>query len=218
MVTLCPSPPDLPLPTLFPPLEGLTDNSPPALLSAVLEGFNEGILIINQAGQLLHANHLGQTLAHQLNQWEGTDMAPVPPSLWTICSYLLEGRDLFPGNPLILTQDFRGPQGYRLRARVQWLDGTDSETGHFLVMLEDPNSAALSQAQLKALELRLTRASSRSGDYDSGNVVYSLSLTNCTSLWLRLNVTCVKSIVNDGRSGKVFSSRIVDSPAGTTHR
>jgi|688.fasta_scaffold01167_8 DNA-binding CsgD family transcriptional regulator len=156
MVTLCPSPPDLPLPTLFPPLEGLTDNSPPALLSAVLEGFNEGILIINQAGQLLHANHLGQTLAHQLNQWEGTDMAPVPPSLWTICSYLLEGRDLFPGNPLILTQDFRGPQGYRLRARVQWLDGTDSETGHFLVMLEDPNSAALSQAQLKALELRLT--------------------------------------------------------------
>ncbi|MEB3252198.1 MAG: LuxR C-terminal-related transcriptional regulator [Cyanobacteriota bacterium] len=156
MVTLCPSPPDLPLPTLFPPLEGLTDNSPPALLSAVLEGFNEGILIINQAGQLLHANHLGQTLAHQLKQWEGTDMAPVPPSLWTICSYLLEGRDLFPGNPLILTQDFRGPQGYRLRARVQWLDGTDSETGHFLVMLEDPNSAALSQAQLKALELRLT--------------------------------------------------------------
>ena len=156
MVTLCPSPTGLPLPTLFPPLEGLTDNSPPALLSAVLEGFNEGILIINQAGQLLHANHLGQTLAHQLNQWEGTDMAPVPPSLWTICSYLLEGRDLFPGNPLILTQDFRGPQGYRLRARVQWLDGTDSETGHFLVMLEDPNSAALSQAQLKALELRLT--------------------------------------------------------------
>lgn len=156
MVTLCSPPPNLPLPTLFTPLEGLTRNSPSALLSAVLEGFNEGILIINQAGQLLHANHLGQTLAYRLNQWEGADAVPVPPSLWAICGYLLEGRELFPGNPLILTQDFRGPQGYRLMTRVQWLDGTDSEAGHFLVMLEDPNSAALSQAQLKALEFRLT--------------------------------------------------------------
>jgi DNA-binding CsgD family transcriptional regulator len=157
MVALCSPPLELPLPTLFPPLEGLTtENSLPALLSAVLEGFNEGILIITQAGQLLHANHLGQTLAHRLNQWEGIDMVPVPPSLWSICGYLLEGRELFPDNSLILTQDFRGPQGYRLRARVQWLDGNDSEVGHFLIMLEDPNSAALSQAQLKALELRLT--------------------------------------------------------------
>ena len=156
MVTLCSPPPDLTLPTLLPPLEGLIGNSPPALLSAILEGFNEGILIINQAGQLVHTNHLGQTLARRLNQWEGMDTVPVPPSLWTICGYLLEGRELFPDNPLILTQDFRGPQGYRLRVRVQWLDSTDSQVGHFLVVLEDPNSAALSQAQLRALELRLT--------------------------------------------------------------
>ncbi len=157
MVALCPSPLNLLSPYLFAPLlDGLTENNSPTLLSAVLEGFNEGILIISQGGQLLYANHLGQTLAHRLNQWEGVDLVTLPPGLWTICGYLLEGRELFPDNPLILTQDFPGPQGYRLRARVQWLDRTDSEPGLFLAMLEDPNSATLSQAQLKALEIQLT--------------------------------------------------------------
>lgn len=155
MVTLCSPPAALPLPTHSSPLEAL-DNSPPTLLTAVLEGFNEGVLIITQTGQLLHANHLGHTLAQHLSQWDGANMDAIPPSLWTICRYLLEGRELFPDHPLILTQDFRGPQGFRLRARVQWLDGIDNGAGHVLVMLEDPTSAALSQAQLKALEVRLT--------------------------------------------------------------
>ena len=155
MVTLCSPPAALPLPTRSSPLAALT-NSPPTLLNAVLEGFHEGVLIISQAGQLLHANQLGHTLAHRLSQWDGATLEAIPPSLWTICRYLLEGRELFPDHPLILTEDFRGPQGDRLRARVQWLDGIDGEAGQVLVMLEEPNSAALSQAQLKALEVRLT--------------------------------------------------------------
>ncbi|MFZ4639136.1 MAG: helix-turn-helix transcriptional regulator [Nodosilinea sp.] len=132
----------------------LSHRSP--LLSAILEGFTDGILIFNEDGDLIYNNQAGKTFIRYLNQLEETAANQAPPSLWRICGYLLEGRKLFPENPLILTQEFQAPEGDHLRVRVQYLNFPEVDHVFFLVVLEDQNRTAQSLARLEALHWSLS--------------------------------------------------------------
>ncbi|MBU6228981.1 MAG: hypothetical protein KGQ93_04735 [Cyanobacteria bacterium REEB459] len=122
------------------------DRSPEVpFLAAILEGFTSGILVLTREGGLLHGNQVGQTFARHLRELEGTEGKAIPTSLWTICGYLEESRDLFPDSSLVLTQDFTSLDGCHLRASVQWLTLTEAERLLFLVMIEEqqPSSEIL---------------------------------------------------------------------------
>ena len=124
-----------------------------SLLSAVLEGFADGLLILAPNGTCLHRNQKGKALCHTLNQ---SSTQEVPDCLWAMCSHLIEGRDLFPDRSFILTKDFTCAQGHCIRARVQWLDWPDSADTYFLVLLEDQTLAAQTAALLEAIQYELT--------------------------------------------------------------
>ncbi|MFZ4639642.1 MAG: hypothetical protein ACOYMP_04445 [Nodosilinea sp.] len=114
-------------------------------LTAILEGFTSGILVLTREGTVLHANQVGQTFARYLSNLDGSIGQSVPTSLWTICGYLEESRELFPDSSLVLTQDFTSLDGCHLRARVQWLNLLEVDPLLFLVVIEDqhPSSQAL---------------------------------------------------------------------------
>ncbi|XGB42793.1 MAG: PAS domain-containing protein [Nodosilinea sp. LVE1205-7] len=116
-----------------------------SFLSAVLEGFTSGILVLTREGDLLHANQTGQAFAGYLRDLDGTKGKAVPASLWTICGYLEESRELFPDSSLVLTQDFIRLDGCHLRTRVQWLNFEQAEPLLFLVVIEEyhPSSQVL---------------------------------------------------------------------------
>ncbi|HIK43299.1 MAG TPA: helix-turn-helix transcriptional regulator [Leptolyngbyaceae cyanobacterium M65_K2018_010] len=127
-----------------------------SLLTAVLEGFADGVLILTQTGHCLHRNQKGKALCRHLHDLDSSPQTAVPPSLWALCLHLREGRDLFPDQSLVLTQDFSCPGGACIRARVQWFDWPETTEPSFLVMLEDQTQAVQTAALLEAMQYDLT--------------------------------------------------------------
>lgn len=126
-----------------------------SLLSAVLEGFADGLLILAKDGSCLHSNQEGKAFCRDL----GTQAQPsvtVPNCLWSMCKHLLESRELFPDHALVLTQSFRGSADYHIRARVQWLDFPAAPDTYLLVLLENQTRSAQSSALLESIQYNLT--------------------------------------------------------------
>jgi DNA-binding CsgD family transcriptional regulator len=126
-----------------------------SLLSAVLEGFTDGVLIVDKDGTCIHHNQEGQALCKlfkaQLNQ-----TGKVPACLWAICQHLIEGRNLFPDQSIVLTQTLNCPQGRSIRAKVQWLKLPTSQEPYLLIFLEDEFRATQTTALLESLQYNLT--------------------------------------------------------------
>jgi len=135
------------------PQQEITTQPDFSMFTAVLEGFADGLLILAQDGTCLHRNQKGKAICQTLNQSSNQE---VPDCLWTLCSHLLEGRDLFPDHAVVLTQDFTCTVGRCIRARVQWLDWPNSSDTYFLVLLEDQTLAAQTSALLEAIQYDLT--------------------------------------------------------------
>ncbi|NJL46108.1 MAG: hypothetical protein HC922_11185 [Leptolyngbyaceae cyanobacterium SM2_3_12] len=133
-----------------------------SLLSAVLEGFADGILILAKDGTCLHSNQEGRVLCHGLNA-QVQSSAIVPACLWSMCKHLIESRELFPDHALVLTQGFTDSAGHHLRARVQWLEFPASPETYLLVLLENQTRSAQSSALLESIQYNLTRGKRRLG-------------------------------------------------------
>lgn len=131
-----------------------------ALVSTVLEGFAEGVLIVSKTGECLHFNPKGKAFCHTLSQQvsprQASSTQAIPPCLWAMCNHLLEGRDLFPDHRLVLCQDLTTAEGQCLQARVQWFDWPDRAQAYFLVLLEDQTYVAQTSALLEAIQYDLT--------------------------------------------------------------
>jgi len=133
-----------------PPLSAPPNN---ALTTAILEGFSDGLLILTLDGHLLHANRCGQRLCQELTS-EATSHPPVPEPIWLLCCQLIESRELFPNNIIILEDEFTSPSGRTIRARVQWF--TPHGHASLLVTLDDRTRLSESAALLEARRFQLT--------------------------------------------------------------
>ncbi|HBE30579.1 MAG TPA: hypothetical protein DD990_04310, partial [Cyanobacteria bacterium UBA11368] len=79
----------------------LTNLKPISLLQAVLEGFIDGILILTEQGECLDANQSATRICEQLDP--GNSKAKrVPAEIWHVCESLIESRDLFPTQKMII--------------------------------------------------------------------------------------------------------------------
>jgi len=110
------------------------------LLQAVLEGFMDGVLIVNRQGKILEAN----SLARKLCQLSTSDQR-VPRQVWQVCKALIESQKLFPGHRIIPElEETMG--GINLRIRVRWWTSNPDlenqfEGSYLLVTLEDRQEA-----------------------------------------------------------------------------
>lgn len=126
-----------------------------SLLNSVLEGFRDGVLILNQNGECVHINQEGKTICQSL-QNDASLANPVPDCLLTICEHLVESQDLFPNQSLVLTQVLTGPGNTRIRAKVQWLEFPSTPDTCLLVMLENLTQSAKTTALLESVRYKLT--------------------------------------------------------------
>jgi DNA-binding CsgD family transcriptional regulator len=106
------------------------------LLQAVMEGFMDGILIINFKGEILEANSRARELC-QLSPMSQV----LPRQISEVCDALVESQNLFPGQ-WIIPESEAVIGGVSLRVRVRWLnpDGESSERqgcNYLLITLED---------------------------------------------------------------------------------
>lgn len=105
------------------------------MLEAVLEGFIDGVLILNQQKEIIHANDCARRICQKISQ--GASSANfIPQSIWRVCESLIESRDLFNDNKLIIESEINFDNS-AFRIRVRWLELDESEQPYLLVTLED---------------------------------------------------------------------------------
>ena len=121
-------------------------------LTSVLEGFVDGILILNLQSDLVYANTPGARICQHLTSRENR----VPDEVVRSCDALIESRELYGDRPLVIESEITNEQSQTFRIRVQWLKIDDLPQPCLLVRLEDQQQALQSLAVTEAKRYGLT--------------------------------------------------------------
>lgn len=124
------------------------------MLEAVLEGFIDGVLILNEQGEKIHANDIARRICQQLCQ--ETSVNSIPQSIWRVCESLIESRDLFSDNKLIIESEINLDGELTFRIRVRWIDLAEDQQPYLLVTLEDRKQSTQNAALTDVKKYGLT--------------------------------------------------------------
>ena len=124
------------------------------LLQAIIEGFVDGILILTERGEWVHANEYARRICDQ-PQTEGTSSHTVKGEIWRVCQSLIDSHQLFPKENIIIESEIDLENvTYRIRAR--WLELAHTEHRLLLVTLEDQQQSSQNIAIADAKKYGLT--------------------------------------------------------------
>lgn len=107
----------------------------PSLLQAVLEGFIDGILILTDQGEWLHANDRARHICHQLAETASPNR--VPQEIWKACQALIDSLNWYPDCTLLIEDEIRSQAAVTYRVRAQWLTIDSVGRPCVLITLED---------------------------------------------------------------------------------
>ncbi|WP_421656440.1 helix-turn-helix transcriptional regulator [Leptothermofonsia sp. ETS-13] len=129
----------------------------PSLLQAILEGFIDGILILTDQGEWIHANDCARRICHQLSK--GISQSErVPKEIWNACKRLIESLNRYPHQILTVEDEINAGQATSYRIRAQWLNLEQGHPPCVLVTLEDRfqsiQNAAIAEARRYGLTPR----------------------------------------------------------------
>ncbi len=133
------------------------------LLQGVLEGITDGILILSDRGEWIYHNYYAHCICQQLNQHNNSDhavMPTVPEAIWQTCKALIESRELYADQPIVMESEITSTRSHTYRIRVRWLALDDIKRPYLAVLLEDRQQSlqnrALAEAVLYELSPRQT--------------------------------------------------------------
>ncbi|BAU12360.1 two-component response regulator, CheY subfamily [Leptolyngbya sp. NIES-3755] len=121
------------------------------LLTTVIEGFIDGILIMTPQGSIVYANTCAIDICRQLSTRQ-----EIPKEVWRVCEALLESRELYGKHPLIIESEVTTHHARSFRLRVQWLQLDTVKQTCLLVRLEDQQQALKRLAHSEAHQYGLT--------------------------------------------------------------
>lgn len=120
------------------------------LLQAVIESFVDGILILTTQRELLHVNECARQICRKFTGGKSS-VGAVPEEIWRVCQSLIDSRELFPRENIVIESEIETERALKLRLRARWLSLANGEQNYMLVLLEDRNqtsqSVALSDAK-----------------------------------------------------------------------
>ncbi len=103
---------------------------------AVIENLEDGILILNETGELLHANASADQICLQLNL-ENCHEKFIHPVIQHLCQSLIDSRSFTDNQGLILSDEIVFNQTTVFRIRVRWLNLNSMQMPYFLVTIEN---------------------------------------------------------------------------------
>lgn len=151
-----------------------------AMLQAVLESL-DGILVLTTAGKWINANRSAKQICQQLQRSQ-TAAPTVPVEIWRVCQCLIESRELFPDQQLILCDEIITREALALRIRVRWLELESLEESCLLVTLEDHQQSMQNMAIAEAHKYGLTPGEAKvwtlyRADYSYKKIAETLYIT-----------------------------------------
>ena len=124
------------------------------LLQAIIEGFVDGILILTEQGEWVHANDCARRICAR-PQLKGTPSSTVEREIWRVCQSLIDSHQLFPKENILIESEINLENvTYRIRAR--WLELAQTEHKFLLVTLEDQQQSSQNIAIADAKKYGLT--------------------------------------------------------------
>lgn len=127
----------------------------PYFLQAIIEGFVDGVLILTEQGEWIHANDCARRICHQLSS-ERLQNHLVPLPIWQICESLIESRELFPNEKMIIEAEISTNDTDVFRVRVRWLELGENDFSYLLVTIEDRKQSTHNAAITEAKKYDLT--------------------------------------------------------------
>lgn len=106
------------------------------LLQAIIEGLVDGVLILTEQGDWIHANEYARRICHQLSQRTSL-VNSVPQPIWRVCESLIDSRELFFDQRMIIESEIDVDNLAALRIRVRWLELGENNYPYLLVTIED---------------------------------------------------------------------------------
>lgn len=156
----------------------------PYLLQAIVEGFVDGVLILTAQGDWIHANQRARRICQQFSS-EQLHCNSVPLPIWKICESLMESRELFPQQKMIIEAEIDTNHASSLRVRVRWLEFSENDSLYLLVTIEDRNQSTQNSTVAEAKKYNLTPReaqvwSLRRANYSYKDIAAKLYITTNT--------------------------------------
>ncbi len=157
---------------------------PPAFLQAIIEGFVDGVLILTEQGDWVHANEYARRICYQLSQ--GTSQVnAVPQPIWNVCQSLIDSQELFPEVKMIIESEVDTENLGVFRIRARWLVLDESVRPYLLVTIEDRRQSNQNIAIADAQKYGLTRREAevwllRRANYSYKEIAAKLYITHNT--------------------------------------
>jgi DNA-binding CsgD family transcriptional regulator len=133
----------------------------------VVEGFQDGILIVTDSGQLVFANSSAWRFCQQINKHhdhEDSDISSdisacdrnVPSVIWKICQPLVENSSFCHQN-IVLSDEIILNNSAILRVRVRWLNLDQFNYPSLLITIENRDESIKNTVLIEVKKYKLTR-------------------------------------------------------------
>ncbi|MBW4579929.1 MAG: LuxR family transcriptional regulator [Tildeniella nuda ZEHNDER 1965/U140] len=126
------------------------------LLQGVLEGLTDGILILSDRGEWIYHNYYAYRICQQLNEGSSS-VSTVPEAIWQTCKALIESREVYNNQPVVIESEIATGQSSVYRIRVRWLTLDEPQRPYLAVLLEDRWQSSQNQALAEALLYNLSQ-------------------------------------------------------------
>ncbi|MDJ0733344.1 MAG: LuxR C-terminal-related transcriptional regulator [Nostocaceae cyanobacterium] len=133
----------------------LENSQPLYFFEEVLEGLKDGVLILSDTGEILHANGVAVHISSLLNQ-DSSQSNVVPSAIWNICQSLIDNRTLLSNKFLVISSDIVLDRSNVFRTRVRWLDLDRLGISCLLVTIEDRYESLKNLVKSEAIKYQLT--------------------------------------------------------------
>lgn len=132
-----------------------TSESGNSLLKGVIESFFDGILILTEQQEWIYANDYARKVCEQLQESQPV-AKNVPLDIWHVCQSLIEHRDWYAHQPVMIESEITIGELSELRVRARWLKLDTLAESVLLVILEDPGQSTQSIALAEVEQYHLT--------------------------------------------------------------
>ncbi|NMG18888.1 helix-turn-helix transcriptional regulator [Brasilonema bromeliae SPC951] len=120
----------------------------------VIEGLQDGILLLNETGELIHANTSACNIVSQINQDSSNY---IPPAIWSLCETLLENRSNLAKKTMILSHEIVVDKSKVFCVRARWLNLEKCNRSYLLVSMENKYESLKNIAIVEVNKYKLTR-------------------------------------------------------------
>ncbi|PSB24521.1 helix-turn-helix transcriptional regulator [Stenomitos frigidus] len=127
----------------------------PSLLQALLEGFIDGVLILTDQGEWIHANDRARRICNQLTQGLAQPDR-VPQEIWRTCQGLIGSLKRYPQTAVTFEDEIITGKTVSYRIRAQWLNLELWQHPCLLITLEDQVQSIQSTAIAEGQQYQLT--------------------------------------------------------------